>query len=67
MEINKLFQHYPATEITLPKHIALREAATQFAGVINEMCPESADKTAAVRKVREALFTANAAIALDGK
>ena len=44
----------------------LRSAAKSFATAINELCPESADKTAAIRKVREAVMTANASIACKG-
>jgi hypothetical protein len=45
----------------------LRSAARSFASAINELCPESADKTAAIRKVREAAMTANASIACKGQ
>ena len=42
----------------------IREAALALALVINDTVPECADKTAAVRKLREAVMTANAAIAI---
>lgn len=45
----------------------IRAAGLQFATVIVGLTPPSADQTAAVRKIREAVFTANAAIACDGK
>lgn len=45
----------------------LREAGKVFAEAIVALTPTSADQTAAVRKVREAVFTANAAIACEGK
>lgn len=45
----------------------IRAAGLDFARVIVEMTPPSADQTAAIRKIREAVFTANAAIACDGK
>lgn len=45
----------------------LRESALTFANSINELVPDCADKTAAIRKVREAVMTANAAIACGGK
>jgi len=37
-----------------------------FAHVIMEHTPVCADQTAAIRKIREAVMTANAAIALHG-
>lgn len=43
----------------------IREAGRVFAQVILELTPTSADQTAAIRKVREAVFTANAAIACN--
>ena len=49
------------------KYVAVREAAKAFAKVLVANTPPSADQTTAVRKVREAVMTANAAIALDGK
>lgn len=45
----------------------LRSAAKGFALAIMELTPPSADQTAAIRKVREAVMTANAAIACGGK
>ncbi len=45
----------------------LRRAAGEFARTIVEETPTSADQTAAVRKVREAVMTANAAIACEGR
>lgn len=48
-------------------YVAIREAAKHFARVIIAETPPSADQTAAVRKVREAMMTANAAIACRGE
>ncbi len=45
----------------------IREAGRQLALVIRAETPRSADQTAAIRKVREAVFTANAALACGGK
>ena len=41
-------------------------AACEFARVVLENCPRSADRSAAVRQIRDACMTANAAIALRG-
>lgn len=49
----------------LPRYHALREAAGLFSLSIVEHCPGSADRTTALRKVREAVMTANASIALE--
>lgn len=45
----------------------LRSAALIFAQAIIELTPPSADQTASIRKVREAVMTANAAIACGGR
>jgi len=46
---------------------AIRTAATDFAAVIIANAPTCADQQAALRHVREALMTANAAVVLRGK
>ena len=45
----------------------LRSSALDFAKAINDLVPDCADKTAAIRKLRESVMTANAAIACGGK
>ncbi len=45
----------------------IRNAGKAFAEQIVALTPPSADQTAAVRHVRDAVFTANAAIACGGK
>jgi hypothetical protein len=42
------------------------QAAKNFAEVILANCPSGADRSDAIRKIREARMTANAAIALNG-
>jgi hypothetical protein len=58
--------HSPSPE-QLPKYLAIREAGKAFATAIVENSPDCADTTAAVRKVRESVMTANQAIACGGK
>jgi hypothetical protein len=45
---------------------AIRKKARELAETILEVTPMSADQQAALRHVREAVMTANAAIALKG-
>lgn len=47
-------------------YAAVRAAGKSLALTILNAVPKCADRTAAIRKVREAVMTANAAIALDG-
>jgi hypothetical protein len=62
----KLFSYHRPTPDTLPKYAAINQAAKNFAEVILQNCPPSADRSDAIRKIREARMTANASIALDG-
>lgn len=54
--------HVPSAE-QLVQYREIRTAAKIFAETINRHVPAGADKTAALRKVREATMTAIAAIA----
>jgi len=58
--------HAPTAEMTA-KFLAIRAAIEQAAFAIDKNCPPGADRTAAMRKLKEAHMTANAAIVLDGK
>lgn len=58
--------HSPSAD-QLPKYQAIREAGLNLAKVISDNSLSSADQTASIRKVREAVMTANAAIACGGK
>lgn len=64
-EIEKQFEYHPATGDQPQRYQAIRDAGKLLARVIIQSAPPSADRTAAIRKVREAVFTANAAIALE--
>jgi hypothetical protein len=65
--INDLFTYHavdgPETAL---KYEIVRDAAKHLALVIWKACPYGADRTAAIRKLREAVMTANASIALKG-
>lgn len=49
------------------KYVAIRDAGLALATTIVNNTPPSADQTAAVRKVREAVMTANQSIACKGQ
>jgi hypothetical protein len=66
-KLQNWFTYHKPTDTDIPKYLAIREAALAFARVIDANCPFGADKTAAIRKVREAAMTANASIACCGK
>jgi hypothetical protein len=63
--LGEMFTYHPATEAQRAAYIAIRSAALALAQTIYESCPPCADTNAAIRKLREAVMTANAAVALD--
>lgn len=65
-EIEAWFTYHAPTEEQIPKLVAVREEAKKFARVIEANVPASADRTAALRKLRECVMTANAAIVTIG-
>ena len=64
--IDYLFTFHDDPDKT-PHYVEIRESAKQFAKVLIRHCPPCADRTTAIRKVREAVMTANAAVALSGR
>ena len=66
-QLDNWFTYHSPTPDQLPKYLAIREAGKVFAETIVANVPDSADCTAAIRKIREAVFTANAAIACGDK
>ena len=66
-DLDHIFKYHSPTPEQLPKYEAIRAAAKVFAAVVIENTPRSADQTAAIRLLREAVMTANASIALGGR
>lgn len=64
--IDYLFTFHDDPDKT-PHYVEIRESAKQFAKVLIRHCPSCSDRTTAIRKVREAVMTANAAVALSGR
>lgn len=64
-EIDNWFKYHAPTPEQVERYTALRESAKQFAECIERNAPKCADRSAAIRKVREAVMTANAAIACE--
>ena len=66
-DLQNWFTYHSPTPDQLPKYQVIRDAGLNLAKTIVQSSPPSADQTAAIRKVREAVMTANAAIACGGK
>jgi len=62
----ELFKYHAPNDVTIPKYAAINQAAKNFAEVILQNCPPSADRSGAINCIRMARMTANAAIALNG-
>ncbi len=65
-ELDNWFNYHEPLPHQTPKYNAIRNAGKELAATILKNTPPSADQTAAIRQVREAVFTANAAIATEG-
>ena len=66
-DLKNWFTYHPPIGNDPDSYTRIRTAALVFATVVLEVTPPSADQTAAIRKIREAVFTANASIACGGK
>lgn len=66
-KLEELFTyHPPENDEQLRGYKAVRDWGLALAKIICEFTPKGSDQSAAIRKVREAVMTANAAIALKG-
>jgi alkanesulfonate monooxygenase SsuD/methylene tetrahydromethanopterin reductase-like flavin-dependent oxidoreductase (luciferase family) len=65
-QLDNWFAHHAPVADQSTRYARIRDAAREFARVIVEHTPEGADQTAAIRKLREVVFTANASIACHG-
>ena len=62
-EIETFFKYHPPQGTQAERYVAIRDKAKELALLINELTPSCSDQTAAIRKLRECVMTANAAIA----
>jgi hypothetical protein len=65
--LKDVFTLQAPTEAAVERMKEVRLAGLDFATIITLNCPRSADRSAALRKIRESVFTANASIALEGR
>lgn len=61
--IERLFTYHAPTEAQTHQYLRIRKAAKDLVRAIDAECPAGPDRTAAVRKIREAVMMANASIA----
>lgn len=66
-KLQNWFTYHSPTAEQLPAYESIRNAGYSMAKIIMATVPAGADQTAAIRKIREAVMTANAGIACNGK
>ena len=65
VDIENWFSYHAPTSEQLIAYEDIRKAAKTYAEVVNKYAPDSADKTAAMRKIRESVMAANLAVACN--
>ena len=63
VDIQKNFDYHPPTEDKICKYEQLRITAMEYMVLIDQLCPESREKSLAMTKIEEAVMWANASIA----
>ena len=64
--LRKLFTYQTPSAEMVQAMQEIRESALVLSQVIARLCPQGADRSAAIRKLRESVMTANASIVLSG-
>jgi len=64
-DLENLFSYHSPKGTQQERYATIRDAGKAFAQVIVNNCPSSADKSVAIRKVREAVMNANVSIAVN--
>ena len=65
--LDDVFEYHAPTAVQVVIYANLRGDAKAFASTVIEHCPPSADRSATLRLIREAVMTANASVALAGR
>jgi len=65
-QIDNWFSYHPPIGDQAARYAAIRAAGKVLAEKLTELCPASADRTVAIRHVRDAVYSANASIACGG-
>ena len=65
-EINNIFSYHPPKKGQCEIYEAIREKAKEFAVFINQVCPDSREKSISFTSLENSVFWANASIARNG-
>lgn len=63
-ELDHAYRYHPPTEEQIEQYGCINAAAKNFEATVLQNCPASADRTFAIRQIRDARMTANRSIAL---
>ncbi len=66
-EIDNIFTYHPPQPEEIVTYTTLREMGKTVATTINNICPDSIEKTKSIQKIEEAIMWANAAVARHNK
>jgi plasmid stabilization system protein ParE len=66
-DLEDIFSYHAPDDLQRVALERIREAAHIFAFVLLQNTPASADQSAAIRKLRECVMTANASVVLKGR
>lgn len=64
-QINNIFTYHSPKADQPQRYETLRELARQLAHGINELCPESREKSLAITNLQQCVMFANASIAIN--
>ncbi len=64
-DLDNLFTHHVPFDDQGERYTKMRAAAKVFAAVVVELAPSSSERSTAIRKLREVMMWANAAIACN--
>lgn len=65
-EINKRFTYHPPKDDQPARYVRLRNAAKELAELIEEVCPDSRERSLATTNLEQSIMWANASIARNG-
>lgn len=61
---NRFGAYRPPNEVTIPKYKQIQSKSLELAKLIEELCPDSKEKSSALNQLQMAKMSANAAIAI---
>jgi hypothetical protein len=63
LDLQNRFTYHPPTGLQVDTYNDIRTMALNFANILNDLCPDSREKSLAITKLEEVIFWANASIA----